>query len=200
MSILGQVVALLDRFIGRLPTVTPASTDLLPLMKATGKRHGKATVADILALGSGGGLPGVGARVYFAPGTEQTLTTGTATAITMNTERYDNGGLWDAGSPTRLTAPSDGLYAIGGSLRFASVVTTAGARGIFLRINGATYICQHFSAGVNNSSIPLAIHSLYRLSSSDYVELMAYHTQGSDLALSAAGNTAHEFYMEKLRN
>lgn len=52
MSNLGQVIALLDRVIGRVPTATPVSTDFLMLMKSSGKRHVKATIADILALGT----------------------------------------------------------------------------------------------------------------------------------------------------
>ncbi|MCZ7644339.1 MAG: hypothetical protein M5U26_03505 [Planctomycetota bacterium] len=42
---------LLDRFMGRLPTGTPGSMDLLPFEAATGKKVQKATIADVLALG-----------------------------------------------------------------------------------------------------------------------------------------------------
>ena len=152
-----------------------------------------------LLIGSGAGTAAWGtphgARVYndaaesIAPG---------ATALTFNSERYDNGGLHSTASNTsRLTAQKAGKYSITGHAQFAANAT--GVRGLWLRLNGATLIAGLYvpSVGAVLSSV-LSVETVYHLAGTDYVELLAYQDSGGDLSVQVAANYSPEFAMQWL--
>lgn len=126
------------------------------------------------------------------------ITTATVTALTFNSERYDNGGLHDTGSNTsRLTAPITGLYSIGASVRYAANVT--GIRNTLIRLNGATFIAtdtRTATAGGNATDVTLGAQ--YQMVAGDYVELVVFQDSGGALNVTSAGNLSPEFWMHRV--
>lgn len=139
--------------------------------------------------------PGIGARVYRS--TVQSLTTGTDTAISFNTERYDTAELWVVGQPTRLTAPIAGWYLIGGTIGFAANADT-NMRQLILYLNGATAIAGHNEPAVTGVVTRINAHAIYQLAASDYVEMVGRQNSGGNLNTEALSAVATEFWMHRL--
>ena len=124
----------------------------------------------------------------------QTLTTATFTAITMNSERFDNDSLHSTVTNTaRITFATAGVYLVGGALEF--VANSTGVRGAFLRINGTTYI----SGGIHMTRTDGGgagefTATIYSFAVSDYVELMGYQNSGGNLDTVVDVNQAPEFW------
>src|SRR5262249_39512672 len=77
------------------------------------------------------------ARVYNSAAIS--IANNTTTALTFDSERYDNGGLHSASANTdRLTVPITGLYAFGACIQWASNAT--GIRLFALTVNGTTVV------------------------------------------------------------
>lgn len=116
------------------------------------------------------------------------LTNALTTAVTFDTEVFDEGGLHSTSSNTsRVTIPTggSGLYLIGASVEFAANAT--GVRDMFIVLNGAS------SIGVMRSTTPsgtsttrLATSTVYALNDGDYVELRVNQTSGGALNLNAS--------------
>lgn len=122
----------------------------------------------------------------------------TFTALTFDSERYDNGSLHDTGANTsRLTAPITGLYAIGACLQWAA--SAAGRRQARLRLNGTAYIdmIEHApsAAGATTVQDP---GTDYRLTAGDYVEVVVFQSSGGALNVEAAANYSPEFWMHRV--
>lgn len=111
----------------------------------------------------------------------QTLTTATPTAITADSENYDTDGMHDSVSnTTRITVNTPGRYLFSTCVRFGSGST--GFRQVQFRVNGSTFHNVGLipaptgpSGGVISGSRTLV------LTQGDYVEVVAQHSQGSDL-------------------
>jgi hypothetical protein len=128
----------------------------------------------------------------------QTIADSTITAVQFDTERYDYGDMHDnALNNTRLTAPADGVYAITGNVSWAQNDT--GDRRLRIRLDGATNIAQ---VRVTSPAAALSEHMIvstqYELDKDQYVELVVYHTRGSDLNIEAALNYSPEFMMVRV--
>lgn len=141
---------------------------------------------------------GIGARVTSpsGPGTVQ-----------WASETFDDGGLFDSGSNTRLTAPSDGLYYIASQVRWGE--DTLGlpvvpyifpnisppsytyeydgpVRTSSIRLNGSSIIARDSRhCGTINTreyflmKIENNLACIYLLNAGDYVELVAEHDGGT---------------------
>jgi hypothetical protein len=138
--------------------------------------------------GGGGGGSVVAARAERAAALN---VTGTLAAISWDTEVRDDGGLWDVGAPTRLTAPSAGWYWIVGGLR------TTNNSGTWIqtqiRRNGTDNIAS--SENVFTTSTTPKFHTLstlYYLNASDYVELTA--VAGGTMALDVTTHSKSQFF------
>jgi hypothetical protein len=122
---------------------------------------------------------------------------GAWTAIPFDTVRYDNGGQWNAGQPTRLTAQVAGTHSISGVLEFLSQAGGA-YRLVALRLNGGLLLAQNGLAGVTVAagSQPRAnpAFDMY-LNVGEYVELVAYQDSGSPCPAYVGTNEAPEFSM-----
>lgn len=123
------VTSLLDRMIGRLPTGTPTDAEFLAYMKATGKRHEKATIATILALAS------AQAQTYaitliaganFNPVDAVTYLWGVDTAVPLTT------------SIARVYIPKAGTITHATIRMYAATVGTNEDISVYLRLNGTT--------------------------------------------------------------
>jgi hypothetical protein len=154
-----------------------------------------AAVTGLLPVAKGG--TGVtewdGARVYNSA--VESIPTATLTALTFNSERYDNGGLHSTTTNTsRLTAQKAGKYLITGHLYWAYNAT--GLRRAYIRLNGATFIAAveltPGAAGENDMSVV----TVYHLAAADYVELVVVQNSGGNLNVAATGNYSPEFAMQ----
>ncbi len=123
--------------------------------------------------------------------TAQALTTGAATAIAFDAERYDTAAMHSTSVNTsRITIVTAGLYLLTGEVSFASNVT--GVREMFLQVNGATRIVDANATAVNGDSTRLGVSTVYKLAAADYVELIAYQTSGGNLNVDTIGNHSPE--------
>lgn len=132
-------------------------------------------------------------RVYR--GSNQTLTTAVAAAITFNLERNDTGGMHSTVTNTsRITVPSgeDGYYDIGASIRFAS--NSTGSRRADLTVNGSTVIAQAIVPPVNGDVTVLNLSTIYPLVATDYIEIICTQTSGGNLDVVASGNSSPEMW------
>lgn len=102
---------------------------------------------------------------------------------------WDPAPLWNAGSPSRLTANVSGLWEVGVCVRFASQATAAGWRNSRIYKNGAEEIQfgQPATSNYNSTNIVCMGSTLTVMASGDYVEAYAHQTSGG--ALSLTGNS-----------
>lgn len=119
------------------------------------------------------------------------IATSTRTALTFNSERYDNDGIHSTATNTsRLTCVTAGVYDIFGVADLGANAT--GIRQIEIRLNGSTLLAVAGTPG-NASNVPLSISTKYKLAVGDYVELTIFHTAGTNLDVGANGNYSPEF-------
>lgn len=140
---------------------------------------------------------GAGARVYN--NANLSISTGTFTALTFNSERYDNGDLHSTSSNTgRLTAPVTGLYLIGASVEWDG--NTTGDRFATILLNGGTTIArvsQRANAGAGNTTGQEPVCPYY-LVAGDYVEVVVIHDAGVSLNVLATASYSPEFWMARI--
>ena len=128
------------------------------------------------------------------------LTSGTATILTMDSERWDTDSIHSTSSNTgRLTATTAGKYQISGHVEFA-LSEVAGLRRIQIRLNGSTLIatqdCEARPLG--DVAVSCSISTHYNLAATDYVELIATQRVVSTLNVNATSNYSPEFEMVKV--
>jgi hypothetical protein len=142
-------------------------------------------------------------RVHLRHSTTQVINQGgTGSALTFDTEVYDTDTMHGA-NPTRITATQAGLYLIGGIVIFPAVaarlyVTTT----VYIRLNGTTQIA-HVHEGTqnaNNEARTLGVVVPYALAATDYVELIARHTNsaGGNHTFAASTDGGNEFWAQRL--
>lgn len=113
-------------------------------------------------------------------GSAQSIPNATYQAISFDTEDYDGHNYADVGAqPTRLTVPTTGLYVINARLSFAS--NTTGFRGLYVRVNGTTYLMGSNQAAVNGDRTIISVCGMQNLLAGEYVEVMAYQNSGGAL-------------------
>ena len=110
----------------------------------------------------------------------QTITNATEATISWDTEEFDTDAYWSAGSPTRLTLPTDGYYQIGGSVYWQGDAT--GIRVEKIRVDGGDYLDVHSAnpATASNRSRTLLVGPIL-LSAASYVEVRVNQLSGDDL-------------------
>jgi hypothetical protein len=126
---------------------------------------------------------------------DETITTGTVTAIPWDAEDYDTDGFWAVSpNPTRLTIPAN-ITAVRLSLNIAWASESAGDRYIEITKNGSAAvpgICRYDGdAGdlnganlrMNTTTPPLVVVA------TDYFEATVWHDRGSNLAVSDSNRT-----------
>lgn len=143
--------------------------------------------------------PFVGARVFHSA--NQSLTTGVATGLAFDTERFDTDGFHSTSVNTnRLTIPAGlgGKYLVGGGIRYASNAT--GWRQLALRLNGdnAKFIATDVRGANPTDVTDITISTVLELAVGDYVELMAAQTSGGNLNVLAGAMFSPEFYLTLL--
>jgi hypothetical protein len=110
-----------------------------------------------------------------------------STALIFDQELTDDGGMFDVGQPTRLTAPADGWYSLVATLNYAANAT--GTRYVWFRINGVDIIDSVNSDAASAGPTILNLSTQTYLSADDYVEIIAYQDSGAALNVEAADNS-----------
>jgi len=138
----------------------------------------------------------LGARVY----NNAAITIGDSswTALTFNSERFDNDTIHSTVSNTsRLTATTAGVYQITGHLEFEGNDT--GRRAARITLGGATVLAlERDLAPAAAINCELNITTLYELAATNYVELEVYQNSGGDLDVEVSANYSPEFMMVRV--
>jgi hypothetical protein len=125
--------------------------------------------------------------VYVYNSAGQSIPNNTVTALTFDSEMFDQAGGASAahhstGSNTsRLTALYDGIYQVSGGCQWATTSAT-GNRSMFLYKNGATVYDGHNVAGSTAVAVSNKISALVDLQTNDYVEIKVLQNSGGSLS------------------
>lgn len=123
------------------------------------------------------------------------------TAVTLNSERFDNAGMHSTSSNTpRITIPagSAGKFLFGALIEFAQAGVNE--RGNHIKLNGTTYIAKMVHPPATSAPTSMTITSMYAMAAGDYIENYVYQSSGSALNLTASGNYSPELWAEWVRN
>jgi hypothetical protein len=129
----------------------------------------------------------------YANGT-QSLTSGTFTKITINTELFDTNSNFDSTTNYRFTPTVGGYYQVNGG-----VLISVGATGIAvasLYKNGSLATLGNSAAGDGTNNYSAISNLIYLNGSSDYVEL--YGLQNAGTSKSTIAGSAYTYFSASL--
>lgn len=127
----------------------------------------------------------------------QATASGTVTALTFDTEAYDNNNLHSTSvNPGRLTAQVAGLYRITGQAAFDNTGTGT-IRSFQLRVNGTTMIAIQSYPPITGGVFATAgvVTSDYQLAATDYVEFRVLQDSGGSLNILSSASFSPIFSM-----
>jgi hypothetical protein len=110
----------------------------------------------------------------------QSIGSGAFAPVSFDTVVRNDGGLWSAGQPTRLTCPEAGWYEFGGGVEWAANAT--GRRLLGVRKNAATHlriVSENSNSGTYETRMVVGVTDYF--AAGDYVELTLYHDVGISL-------------------
>jgi hypothetical protein len=111
----------------------------------------------------------------------------TTTAMTWDTEDFDNDGMHNGTNPTRVTAQTAGRFLTGGGIAWTG--STTGRRGSWYRLNGSSVKpsgeCMLQAGSASVVALPVRTISTF-LNVGDYLELMGYQEAGGSLSTNVA--------------
>jgi len=107
------------------------------------------------------------------------------TPVSFDSEVYDTANMHDSAHPTRLTAPIDGVYLIGGSVTFGPSATNS--RSINLVENGFTTLAREFDDYAATDYLPVSAVTTAKLRAGDYVEAEAARSGGTGIRIVSSG-------------
>lgn len=123
-------------------------------------------------------------RVYKS-GVQEILT-GTVTAVTFDSERWDIGGIHSTvTNTTRLTAPKSGIYNVNGYAAWPAEITSPWF--LAIKQNGTTIFGAQWQAASFQSEGHVSTEVF--LNAGEYVELCVYQGQGKTIKTAAAGTS-----------
>lgn len=127
-----------------------------------------------------------GCRVFH--NANQDVSDITETALALNSEDYDTDTFHDTSTNNeRITIPTGfgGKYLITANIEFDIGLAT-GLRQLSIRLNGTTVIASQNMSAAANLNARLVCSTIYDLVATDYVECMAFHSDGATLNLRQA--------------
>lgn len=113
----------------------------------------------------------------------QSISSGSATAISWDTEVVDNLQFYDGGAPTRATAQIAGWYAATAHVGFAS--QSGGYRIIQFRANGADVFGRMFRPTDQFTDPSIVTQVVCFLDAGEYLECQAEQNSGSSVNITA---------------
>jgi len=175
-------------------TVTTAG-DIIYRNATVPVRLGIGTANQVLRVNSGATAPEwatistsptfVGCSLYKNT-TAQTLSSGTATAISFNAEEFDTDAFHDnSTNNTRITIPTGkgGKYIIISAIVFAS--NTTGIRTISIYKNGSSLLDTYQHAPTPSAAARCEVTNILSLNAGDYIETYAAQQSGGNLDVNA---------------
>lgn len=129
------------------------------------------------------------------------------TAVSWDVEKWDagcsGGGVFDSGSPTRLTACSAGKYLVFANITWNNFV--AGYRFAGLRVNGGGRIlASEVTAGDAITNSDSSLTTVVELAVGDFVEVVVFQNKGTPIEVSPGSappaDTTPAFGMTKLHD
>ena len=132
----------------------------------------------------------------YANGT-QSLTSGTFTKITINTELFDTNSNFDSTTNYRFTPTVEGYYQVNGGVLISVGVTGIAVASLYKNGSLATLGNSAAGDGVNNYSSVSTL--IYFNGSSDYVELYGCQTAGTSKS-TVAGSPYTYFSASMIRS
>jgi len=132
------------------------------------------------------------ARARITRATDFPIPNTNATNIEYDTERWDEGGLFNAGtSNVRLIAPRAGLYII--TLNCEWQTNATGERELQIRENGVSVIATVLQPAPAAGTLKQALTTLWYLDTGQYVTSRARQTSGGSLNIVRSVNWSPEF-------
>jgi len=135
-------------------------------------------------------LRSVAVGAHITRGSDQSIASGSSTAISFSAARFDPLGMFAAALPTRLTCRVSGVYLLVGQVSFNQNAT--GRRVAILRKNGSLQIAGQTVGGYSDAPSHACATTLAALDEGDYLELLAYQNSGGNLAVKALGDYSPE--------
>jgi hypothetical protein len=186
---------------------TPGASDMPGALIFNTTADGAATPTERLRIAANGIIsinsrPVImaGVRVYHSA--NQTITTGTDTALAFNSERFDSDAFHDTvTNNSRLTVPAGhaGKYLIWATILWNAVADST-YRQVSLRVNGTRVIGMTGGPGMNSAGFGTAqsVSVVADLAVGDYVQTVAYHERGSNLDVLVAAEFTPEFGIQRV--
>jgi hypothetical protein len=122
--------------------------------------------------------------VYVGLNTNKTVTN-TGTIISWDTTLYDTSGgtMWSSGSPTRLVAPSDGIYLVTVNLAFTPT-TTQWIRFFAFENAGSQFLCELANEySTTGTEKEISMTGVIQLTANNYVNLKGITGTSTSIAL-----------------
>ncbi|HEX8221689.1 MAG TPA: hypothetical protein VF914_21050 [Chloroflexia bacterium] len=167
--------------VGTVPVVFDTTNDVLRVYDSSWLTYGS--------------QPSVIPRTRIYNTASQVITHSTETALTFNTERWDDTNMWVVGNPTRVTIVTPGTYDIFGHAEVNST-NNVGRRSLGIKLTrGATVIRPAYSTmPAVVEFLPLTVGTEYKLLAGDIVELVFFHTAGAGVTQTISAGSATAAY------
>jgi hypothetical protein len=120
----------------------------------------------------------------------------TSTALTFNSERWDNNEIHNDADTAKLRCRETGLYSIILNISFASNAT--GRRNVWIELNGSDIIASVEVEPSQSDTTRIVVSTQYRLEKGDYLKAKVYQSSGGALNVLYTGNYSPEFMMTKI--
>lgn len=121
--------------------------------------------------------------------------------VSWSVTEFNQGAMWTAGSPTRLTFSQDGVYVVSANVEFyASSSGTRRDIGVRKNGGGVFLAADHTTAVSAGIPVILGVSTLARFAAGDYVELLAFQDVGTTLDLRVGDEIENHFAAAWLSN
>ena len=126
------------------------------------------------------------ARPMFdvAKGSTQSISSGTVTKVTWDTENYDIGGNF---ASDKFTAPIAGKYHMNALVTMSTITAGAGI-GLIWYKNGSVFRSGYHQSTEINITFSLQSSGIFDLSVSDYLEVYVFQGSGSNETIGETNN------------
>lgn len=115
---------------------------------------------------------------------------GAFTKVALNAELFDTGNNFDSTTNNRFTTPVNGFYMLSGSVQFSVLANTHCAMTLFKNgselMRGAEGTSQNITSNWQGSG-----GGLVQLVAGDYIELLAYQSQGAAATVGGGSSSTY---------
>ena len=150
-------------------------------------KKGAVTGAKLRAGAVGASKLGALPAVRVANSTSELTSSGLFTAVSFETEQYDNARMHSTSvNTTRLTATVSGVYDISGQVAWEG--NAVGDRELLILKNGGPFVGRSTVTVTSTAALDQQVSAQVNLRAGDYVELLARQSSGGTINLVAEDN------------